>query len=161
MIPPAMFQIGTNWQIPSGAHSCDMVLDTDDDGLANFEEEAFGTNPNARDSDMDLHRRHCGSRSNMSVNLFVGVGENCNIPLLESITRAAPFQDQENSWFMMDMDGDGLLNGPSDWDTDGDGMPDGFEFCYSNVLDEPNNNALETLNPSNASDGYGDWDEDG
>ena len=28
----------------------------------------------------------------------------------------------------MDMDGDKLLNGPSDWDTDGDGMPDGFEY---------------------------------
>ena len=29
---------------------------------------------------------------------------------------------------MQDMDGDGQMNGPSDWDTDGDGMPDGFEF---------------------------------
>ncbi|MBT5619084.1 MAG: hypothetical protein HOJ71_08455, partial [Euryarchaeota archaeon] len=130
-----------------GAHSCDMVLDSDDDGLANFEEEAFGTNPTARDSDMDLID-DIVEVSNTSVGLFVGVGENCNIPLLESINRAAPFQDQERSWFMMDMDGDGLLNGPSDWDTDGDGMPDGFEFCYSNVLDEPNNNALETLSPS-------------
>ena len=27
----------------------------------------------------------------------------------------------------MDMDGDGFF-GPSDWDTDGDGMPDGFEY---------------------------------
>ena len=59
----------------------------------------------------------------------------------------------------MDMDGDGLLNGPSDWDTDGDGMPDGFEFCYSDASMAPN--AGYILNPANASDGYGDWDEDG
>lgn len=143
-----------------GAHSCDMILDSDSDGLANFEEEAFGTNPTERDSDMDLID-DIVEVSNVSVGLFIGVGENCNIPLLESISRTAPFQDKDRSWFMMDMDGDGLLNGPSDWDTDGDGMPDGFEFCYSNALDQPNNNALETLNPSNASDGYGDWDEDG
>ena len=143
-----------------GAHSCDMILDSDNDGLANFEEEAFGTNPTERDSDMDLID-DIVEVSNVSVGLFIGVGENCNIPLLESISRTAPFQDKDRSWFMMDMDGDGLLNGPSDWDTDGDGMPDGFEFCYSNALDQPNNNALETLNPSNASDGYGDWDEDG
>ena len=38
---------------------------------------------------------------------------------------------------MMDMDGDGLLNGPSDWDTDGDGMPDGFEYCYSDSTMAP------------------------
>ena len=37
----------------------------------------------------------------------------------------------------MDMDGDGLLNGPSDWDTDGDGMPDVFEFCYSDTPTQP------------------------
>ena len=33
-------------------HSCDMVLDTDDDGLANFEEEVFDQ-PDGQDSDMD------------------------------------------------------------------------------------------------------------
>jgi hypothetical protein len=77
-----------------GAHSCDMVLDTDDDGLANFEEEAFGTNPTARDSDMDLID-DIVEVSNVSVGLFVGVGEDCNIPLLDPITRTAPFQNQE------------------------------------------------------------------
>ena len=54
------------------------------------------------------------------------------------------------TWFEQDMDGDGRLNGPSDWDTDGDGMPDGFEYCYSDLLD-----------PSNATDAFGDPDEDG
>ena len=64
------------------------------------------------------------------------------------------------------MDGDGFLNGPSDWDTDGDGMPDGFEYCFSFQNNHPLNVAnpqkafSERLNPSNASDGYNDWDED-
>ena len=145
---------------PSGAHSCDMVLDTDEDGLPNFQEEMFGTNPNARDSDMDL-LDDIVEVGNLTSTLSTGVGENCNSPLLDPITRASPFAGVENSWFLMDMDGDGLLNGPSDWDTDGDGMPDGFEFCYSNVNDHPQNDASKTLNPANASDGYGDWDEDG
>ena len=145
---------------PSGAHSCDMVLDTDEDGLPNFQEEMFGTNPNARDSDMDL-LDDIVEVGNLTSTLSTGVGENCNIPLLDPIIRASPFAGVENSWFLMDMDGDGLLNGPSDWDTDGDGMPDGFEFCYSNVNDHPQNDESKTLNPANASDGYGDWDEDG
>ena len=55
-------------------HSCDMVLDTDDDGLANFEEEAFGTNPTARDSDMDLID-DIVEVANETIALFVGMGE--------------------------------------------------------------------------------------
>ena len=145
---------------PSGAHSCDMILDTDEDGLPNFQEETYGTNPNARDSDMDL-LDDIVEIGNLTSILSTGVGENCNIPLLDPITRSSPFAGVENSWFLMDMDGDGLLNGPSDWDTDGDGMPDGFEFCYSNVNDHPQNDVSKTLNPANSSDGYGDWDEDG
>jgi hypothetical protein len=35
-------------------HSCDNVLDFDNDGLANFQEETFGTDPTAQDSDGDL-----------------------------------------------------------------------------------------------------------
>jgi len=145
---------------PSGAHSCDMILDTDEDGLPNFQEETYGTNPNARDSDMDL-LDDIVEIGNLTSILSTGVGENCNIPLLDPITRSSPFAGVENSWFLMDMDGDGLLNGPSDWDTDGDGMPDGFEFCYSDVNDHPQNDVSKTLNPANSSDGYGDWDEDG
>ena len=145
---------------PSGAHSCDMILDTDEDGLPNFQEETYGTNPTARDSDMDL-LDDIVEIGNLTSTLSTGVGENCNIPLLDPITRSSPFAGVENSWFLMDMDGDGMLNGPSDWDTDGDGMPDGFEFCYSDVNDQPQNDNSKTLNPANASDGYGDWDEDG
>jgi len=65
------------------------------------------------------------------------------------------------------MDGDGYLNGPSDWDTDGDGMPDGFEYCFSFKdnhpfgVSNPQKAVSELLSPSNASDGYNDWDEDG
>ena len=142
----------------NGQYSCDMVLDTDDDGLANFEEEIFGTNPTARDSDMDLID-DIVEVANESLALYAGLGENCNEPLLNPLPHIGPFYGVERNWFMMDMDGDGLLNGPSDWDTDGDGMPDGFEFCYSDASMAPN--AAYVLNPANASDGYGDWDEDG
>lgn len=142
----------------NGRHSCDSVLDSDNDGLANFEEEAFGTNPDARDSDMDLID-DIVEVANGTIALFTGMGEECNIDLLDSVTQAGPFAQQDRSWFLMDMDNDGLLNGPSDWDTDGDGMPDGFEYCYSTAGTPPN--AAWTLNPANASDGYGDWDEDG
>ncbi len=142
----------------NGRHSCDMVLDTDDDGLANFEEEAFGTNPTARDSDNDLID-DIVEVANETIALYMGMGEQCNEKLLDPVPRVGPFFGVERSWFMMDMDNDGLLNGPSDWDTDGDGMPDGFEYCYSIPGMAPN--AAYVLNPSNASDGYGDWDEDG
>ncbi|HJL97471.1 MAG TPA: hypothetical protein QF401_04900, partial [Candidatus Poseidoniaceae archaeon] len=151
---------------PEGSHSCDMVLDTDEDGLPNFQEELYGTNPTTRDSDMDL-LDDIVEIGNLTATLLTGVGENCNVPLLDPITRESPFAGVDPSWFLMDMDGDGFLNGPSDWDTDGDGMPDGFEFCYSNSADHPSKQITPTilsshiLNPSNASDGYGDWDEDG
>ena len=50
---------------------------------------------------------------------------------VQSINRDAPFMMMDRTWFTQDMDGDGFKNGPSDYDTDGDGMPDGFEYCYS------------------------------
>jgi len=131
---------------------------SDDDGLANFEEEAFGTNPTARDSDQDLID-DIVEVANATIASYMGMGEQCNENLLNPVPRIGPFFGVERSWFMMDMDNDGLLNGPSDWDTDGDGMPDGFEYCYSIPAMAPN--AAHVLDPANASDGYGDWDEDG
>jgi hypothetical protein len=143
----------------NGRHSCDMVLDSDDDGLANFEEESYGTNPTARDSDMDLIDDII-EVENATILMFTDLGENCNVGLEVANEHVGPFFGKERSWFLLDMDGDGLLNGPSDWDTDGDGMPDGFEFCYSDpLIGAPN--AAYVLDPANASDGYNDWDEDG
>ena len=84
---------------PAGTHSCDMVLDTDDDGLANFEEEQFGTNPTSRDSDMDMID-DIVEVSNTSVSLFAGTGEDCNVPLSRINYRAAPFMAMERSWFL-------------------------------------------------------------
>ena len=140
-------------------HSCDMVLDSDDDGLANFEEESYGTNPTEKDSDMDLID-DIVEVANATLLMFTDLGENCNVGLEVANEHVGPFYGKERSWFLLDMDGDGLLNGPSDWDTDGDGMPDGFEFCYSDPLMGAPNPAY-VLDPANASDGYNDWDEDG
>ena len=58
---------------------------------------------------------------------MIGTGDNCNEDLEFAITRNAPFMTMNASWFYLDDDGDGLLNGPSDWDTDGDSMPHGLE----------------------------------
>jgi hypothetical protein len=136
-----------------------MVLDSDDDGLANFEEESYGTNPTERDSDMDLIDDII-EVENATILMFTDLGENCNAGLEVANEHVGPFFGKERSWFLLDMDGDGLLNGPSDWDTDGDGMPDGFEFCYSDPLMGAPNPAY-VMDPANASDGYHDWDEDG
>ena len=70
---------------PIGYHSCDMVLDFDEDGLPNFLEETYSTNPNARDSDMDL-LDDIVEIGNLTSTLLTGVGEDCNIPLLDPIT---------------------------------------------------------------------------
>jgi hypothetical protein len=156
---------------PLGKHSCDQVLDFDDDGLLNFQEEAYGTNPAAEDSDEDMLPDILEVNSATMV-LDFQLGSTCGEPVItppsQRLPTEAPFADEVSaSWFLSDMDGDGLLNGPSDWDTDGDGMPDGFEYCFSFQSNHPLNVAnpqkafSERLNPSNASDGYNDWDEDG
>ena len=156
-----------------GEHSCDQVLDADTDGLFNLEEEMYGTDPTEPDSDGDLLRDFDEISSSM-ISVSGGYFTNCGVGIfLDSVERMAPFAEQSEefglSWFMEDMDGDGQLNGPSDWDTDGDGMPDGFEFCfadhndhpYSDLQNPPVNPMTQTLNPANNSDGYSDWDEDG
>ena len=138
---------------PNGDHSCDSVLDIDKQGpdsLPNFLEEIYDTNPLDEDSDGDL----------IPDRIEVGYGYqqlqvHCGEPTEENFGMDAPyteFMDGEGdlTWFNQDMDGDGRLNGPGDWDTDGDGMPDGFEYCYNSLL-----------NPANSTDAYGDMDEDG
>ena len=147
-------------------YSCDMILDSDQDSLYNFEEEAYGTDPRAKDSDGDkLDDVFEISSVAMAFKYPLGSSECLTTELIVPIVKSPPFLDQAVnigiSWFLEDMDGDGYKNGPSDFDTDGDGMPDGFEYCFSFQEKHPLNLANELLNPSNASDGYSDWDEDG
>ena len=138
---------------PNGDHSCDSVLDIDrqgPDSLPNYLEEIYDTNPLEEDSDLDL----------IPDRVEVGYGSqdlqvHCGVPQFGTIRIAAPYTELMSgvgdlTWFNQDMDGDGRLNGPGDWDTDGDGMPDGFEYCYNTLL-----------NPANSTDAYGDGDEDG
>ena len=138
---------------PNGDHSCDSVLDIDrqgPDSLPNYLEEIYDTNPLEEDSDGDL----------IPDRIEVGFGSqdlqvHCGVPQFGTIRLDAPYTDLMSgvgdlTWFNEDMDGDGRLNGPGDWDTDGDGMPDGFEYCYNTLL-----------NPANSTDAYGDVDEDG
>ena len=138
---------------PNGDHSCDSVLDIDrqgPDSLPNYLEEIYDTNPLEEDSDGDL----------IPDRIEVGYGSqelqvHCGVPQFGTIRLDAPYTDLMSgvgdlTWFNEDMDGDGRLNGPGDWDTDGDGMPDGFEYCYNTLL-----------NPANSTDAYGDGDEDG
>lgn len=152
----------------NGYISCDAVDDTDNDGLLNFEEERYGTNPTVKDSDGDLLSDPVEIGFNVDAQGRISLDMHCGVPLFDNIQKRAPFQDASNgelSWFLEDMDGDGFKNGPSDWDTDGDGMPDGFEHCYGDILDHPDAGAGvdpgHVLSPSNSSDSYGDWDEDG
>jgi len=151
-----------------GDYSCDMVLDSDADGLANFEEERYGTNPTLEDSDGDFIADIVEISAGI-VTLKNGTADDCMKPLVNTIQRMAPFSQQATdhglAWFLEDMDEDGYQNGPSDWDTDGDGMPDGYEYCYSNPGEHPLGDSPqareETLDPANLSDAWGDWDDDG
>ena len=121
-------------------HSCDQVLDSDNDQLFNLEEEAYGTNPTLADSDGDL-LDDIHEISNSTISIMFATGQFCGVDLVAAVDKPAPFADDALehglAWFKQDMDGDGLMNGPSDWDTDGDGMPDGFEYCFSNSNDHP------------------------
>lgn len=147
---------------PSGQFSCDAVRDHDQDSVVNFLEERFDMNPHLSDSDNDLllDIEEIGYGT-------IALTQQCGkpLPVGDTISRLAPFthvSGDELSWFMEDMDGDGRLNGPSDWDTDGDGMPDGYEYCYSDAQDHPDDpNTLDLLNTANSSDAYHDWDNDG
>ena len=134
-------------------HSCDALLDLEQpepDSLRNYIEESYDTNPLAEDSDNDL----IDDRYEIAFG-FIDLDVYCGVPVFGSLSIQAPYTDKmtapgDLTWFEQDMDGDGRLNGPGDWDTDGDGMPDGFEYCYNDLL-----------NPSNSTDAYGDNDDDG
>ena len=138
---------------PFGEHSCDAVLDLEASGgdtLPNYIEESYSTNPLSDDSDNDL----IPDRVEVAYGIqYLDV--HCGRYTFSVVTKDAPYtsmmQDSDDmTWFTEDMDGDGKFNGPSDWDTDGDGMPDGFEYCYD-----------DTLDPLSATDAFGDPDQDG
>ncbi|MDP6899421.1 MAG: hypothetical protein QGF94_01110 [Candidatus Thalassarchaeaceae archaeon] len=141
------------WNIladPYGRHSCDAVLDVDSDTMQNYIEETFGTNPWSKDSDGDL----IGDEIEVAFGNYL-LDFHCGSDLINELTLPAPFthvlQDANDmDWFSQDMDNDGRSNGPGDWDTDGDGMPDGFEYCYRDIL-----------SPTNSSDSFADDDMDG
>ena len=149
-------EIGTDLWEEMGTqfgHSCDAILDLEQpepDSLRNYVEERYDTNPLDEDSDGDLiDDRYEIAYGN------IDLGVHCGKPVFGTLTIEAPYTSLmsghgDRTWFEQDMDGDGRLNGPGDWDSDGDGMPDGFEYCYNSLL-----------NPANSTDAYGDNDDDG
>ena len=140
-------------------HSCDALLDLEQpepDSLRNYVEERYDTNPLAEDSDGDL----IADRYEIAFG-NIDLSVHCGVTQFGTLTLKAPYHEYmsgpgDMTWFEEDMDGDGRLNGPGDWDSDGDGMPDGYEYCYA--LDS---DSKRFLNPANATDAYGDRDEDG
>ena len=81
----------------AGRHSCDQVLDFDDDGLLNFQEEAYGTNPAAKDSDNDM-LPDILEVNNANMILDFQLGSNCGEPVItppsQRLPTAAPFADE-------------------------------------------------------------------
>jgi len=144
---------------PYGRHSCDAILDFDSDSMDNLQEERFGTNPWSQDSDGDL----IGDEVEVSFGSTV-LDMFCGVNTVGTVTQPAPFTselsayqgDDMMDWFAQDMDNDGRPNGPGDWDTDGDGMPDGYEYCYR--VDDAGNPVLDA---ANSTDSFSDNDGDG
>ena len=142
-----------------GEYSCDYVLDIDRqgaDGLPNYLEEFYRTNPLEEDSDGDL----LSDTVEITISGETELLRHCGRPLVTPLKAQGPFAAVaagQLAFFSQDMDGDGRFNGPADWDTDGDGMPDGYEYCYSNTF---RTDSLG-LNVANTSDSWGDADEDG
>ena len=105
-------------------------VDTDIDGLSDFDEYKLGTDPQNVDSDDDWIWD--GSYTNLGAFIGMGPGEQA------------------------------IGTNPLIWDTDGDGLEDGYEVFYVLAF-----NAPSTLDPLNSDqdgngiiDGYDDWDGD-
>ncbi|MFZ4774281.1 MAG: fibronectin type III domain-containing protein [Terrimicrobiaceae bacterium] len=134
----------------------DRNLDADDDGLSNLAEFLAGTNPNSSDSDndllLDLAEISAGTNPNnpdtdndgmsdgfeVAFNLNAFADDALEDPDADGMTNLAEFArwlDPHLANSQFDYDQDGLLNGfevtagldPFNPDTDGDGLPDGFE----------------------------------
>ena len=142
----------------SGRHSCDQVLDSDSDTMPNYIEERYGTDPWSMDSDGDL----IGDEVEVAfgqIQIDSFCGNTVNSMSIQAPFTQARIVEENLAWFEEDMDGDGRANGPGDWDTDGDGMPDGFEFCYSGLATSDASD--DVLDPANATDSFSDSDGDG
>ena len=60
----------------AGQHSCDQVLDSDNDQLFNLEEEAYGTDPTKADSDGDM-LDDIHEISNSTIMVMMATGQDC------------------------------------------------------------------------------------
>ena len=74
----------------AGEHSCDQVLDSDNDELFNLEEEEYGTDPTKADSDGDM-LNDIHEISNSTIWVMMATGQNCGLDLLDPVSRQAPF----------------------------------------------------------------------
>jgi len=131
---------GWEWTYAPNTHptnALDGHLDPDFDGLANSNEFAVGTHPGNSDTDNDL---------------MPDGWEAQYIPHL------SPTNDDANAGTSGPPDYDGMRNldeynrgtDPTKADTDGDGMPDGWEFTYPLAC-----------NPTNPADSVVDYEPDG
>ncbi|MEI7850862.1 MAG: right-handed parallel beta-helix repeat-containing protein, partial [Kiritimatiellales bacterium] len=104
------------WEADNGLNPLvnDAAGDADSDDLTNLQEYGLGTNPNNRDTDGDTMRDGW------------------------EFTYMPPLNPTNSLDALLDSDGDGLINkleydnscNPTNSDTDGDGMPDGWEVEY-------------------------------
>ena len=140
---------------PEGFDGC--FGDVDNDGLANWQECIYGTNPCMSDTDMD----------GLIDSAEIALGTNpCSAdPDGDGLADSAEIEigtDPSNP----DTDCDGLLDGaevslhtnPRQPDSDGDGMTDGWEHRYMSAGFDPLVNNATDINPDNDLDADPDGD---
>ena len=111
-----------NYPATHPTNALDAAFDTDLDGLANSNEYALGTNPNVPDTDGDE---------------MPDGWEAQYIPVL-SPTNAADKTEDPDFDNLQNFDEFGAGTDPTEVDTDGDNMPDGWEWGYPNAVNPTN-----------------------